>query len=748
MYTKSMNEFSIAMVDGDFAMGRSAGTILKSCGFHFTQFYCWDDYSAKNEPPDLLLIQASTTTATRLASWLDKQKEACIHVMIYGPYQRLTKALELLDNGADFYERTPVLEQTQWESVATKLQQIQKIWNALPKNFLFKPNEIFAIKEGAFAVLSLDGRITRVSRKWVKNGLLREDDIQKLPQSLVPLAPDILQKEKGEAVYFSYSIPGSKQEECILRWQKTNSEILLEAINDAPRKKIMETLDLVLNLADQTQNEMMLVMDNHGHIRESNSLARWFLTYRYDELSHLRWDDLFVDKHPCWDEVVSDLWQRQVWRGELKAKLRDGREAFVDLIVQNRELHGENAIVVLMRDISDWRKIQEDLLQTQERFKQIAENTTEVFWIMSLDRKQVFYISPAVQTVWGYNPEDVVAQPSILFYGVSRDDQQRILQESAAMDALGDREYRIRHRSGVEKWIRERVFPIKNIQGQPYRLAGIVADITRFKDAARLTQIQQEQIIQADKLVSLGILVSGVAHEINNPNNVIRLNIDMIDRLQQTLYELDLPNSLPGLQGMHPEEFLAELIRLTGGIRESSERITRIVGTLKDFARKDLAEEFQVFSLNEVVEKAMHIVEPIVKRHTRHFSMNLQAKLPNVRGSFQKLEQVFINLLINACQSLASLEKKIIVSTGTVEDDGAVYLRIQDEGCGIASKDMAFIMDPFFTTKQKHGGTGLGLFIVYDIVQKHGGKFVVESSVGTGTTAQVQFPIERKTHGS
>jgi len=268
-----------------------------------------------------------------------------------------------------------------------------------------------------------------------------------------------------------------------------------------------------------------------------------------------------------------------------------------------------------------------------------------------------------------------------------------------------------------------------------------VAERKRFADEL---QVRQRQLIQADKMTSLGILVSGVAHEINNPNGVIMLNVPLLQKSFQ--------DALPILEAYHQQQgdfvlgwlkysrMRQEIPLLFSETLESAGRIKRIVEDLKDFARRDDTDHSARVDLNAVVEAALRLVDPSVRKVTGQFRIDLDPQLPSVRGNAQRIEQVVVNLVLNACQALTGPEQGISVRTDFAADCGEVRVTVQDEGAGIAAEHLAHLTDPFFTTKRDSGGTGLGLSVSAGIVKEHGGSLKFDSTPGAGTTVVLSLP--------
>lgn len=270
------------------------------------------------------------------------------------------------------------------------------------------------------------------------------------------------------------------------------------------------------------------------------------------------------------------------------------------------------------------------------------------------------------------------------------------------------------------------------------------AAIVRVSDITLERQMKKE-LIQADKMISLGILVSGVAHEINNPNHLIMSNTPLlIEAWKSNVSVLDRyyrENGDFSLGGLPYSRMREEIPQLFEGIIKGSVRIQRIVKNMKDYARKDEVDMDQVVDLNHVVENAVRLTRNLIHGKTDHFSLSYGSSLPVVRGSRQKLEQVVINLIQNACQAISDREQGMDITTFLDPDQNCLCVRVRDQGDGIPENMLDRIMDPFFTTRRGQGGTGLGLAVCLNIVTTHKGKIEVSSKPGHGSVFTVSLPL-------
>lgn len=253
----------------------------------------------------------------------------------------------------------------------------------------------------------------------------------------------------------------------------------------------------------------------------------------------------------------------------------------------------------------------------------------------------------------------------------------------------------------------------------------------------------ERQLLQADKLASLGQLVSGIAHEINNPNTFIRGNLTIIqEALKDMTPILDRAyESRPDLKiaRLNYEMFRQSIPVLVDDMVQGANRIKGIVEGLRKFAKRDEGLLNETVNVNSITEACLRLVENQVHR-LADVKVDFDPHLPEVTGNAQKLQQVIVNILINASQAIDKPRGTITVSTCR-PGDGEVTLKVSDNGKGMDEKTVKQIFDPFFTTKRNQGGTGLGLSIVYGIIKEHKGRIEVESKVGAGTTFSIHLPI-------
>ncbi len=262
----------------------------------------------------------------------------------------------------------------------------------------------------------------------------------------------------------------------------------------------------------------------------------------------------------------------------------------------------------------------------------------------------------------------------------------------------------------------------------------------------------REQLLNADKMASLGVLSAEIMHEIGNPNNFISINAGMLWKIwQNTLPILDAyyrENGNFSLGGLPYSGARTEVSKLIEGIKEGSDRIKEISLRLKQFRLSEESSAFSIFSLNDAIHKAMEFMRGVIELHACDLQMNLNDSDIRVFGSSRQIQQALINLVTNACEALSSENKVVTLSTSIEKELKTAVVTIEDKGCGIEPSDLQKITDPFFSTKREQGNTGLGLSISNDIVIQHGGKLSFVSTPCEGTLVRLALPLHLDQKGA
>lgn len=283
------------------------------------------------------------------------------------------------------------------------------------------------------------------------------------------------------------------------------------------------------------------------------------------------------------------------------------------------------------------------------------------------------------------------------------------------------------------------------------RTADLEQEIVERRKVEKRLLESQAQLLEADKMAAVGTLASGIAHEINNPNGLLLLNLDFLrDMLRDIRPHLDAIFATGDdfrLAGIPWSKLRHQYGAILEDSLEASGHIRDIVNDLKEFVRKDESTENTCFDLDEVLEHSLRFVRNMIRKCTNHCRMKRARHLPQVNGNPRKIGQVMINLIINACQALENREQGLLLETGLNPEGNEVFFRCTDEGRGIAAANISRLCEPFFTTKRAEGGTGLGLSISAAIIESHGGHLAFTSSEGHGTTVTLFLPVAENSVG-
>ncbi len=404
----------------------------------------------------------------------------------------------------------------------------------------------------------------------------------------------------------------------------------------------------------------------------------------------------------------------------------------------------KNAVLVAGMDISERKVMERDLRNSQERYRFLFEESPAGSIIIAPDGS-ILDVNASFLRILDYEKNEVAGHRAFDFVIPElRAHTAASVQRRFAGEYVPDEDVLVKAKDGsihALVFARGQAIVRDNNRVTGLLLCGI--DVTEQRRAEEIARRQREELIRTDKLASLGILVSGVAHEINNPNNFIILNSDNLrDIWKDVLPVLDKYNAgAPSftVAGLGYAEVRDEVGELIGGIADGAKRIRTIVQSLKDFARQGPA-DMRPVNINAVIEQSIVILSNLIKKSTDRFSVECDPGIPQIRGDFQRIEQVMMNLITNACQALTGRNQAIAVRTYFDKAHDRVYIQVRDEGTGIPEENLKHIMDPFFTTKRDSGGTGLGLAISYGIVNDHCGQLFIESEAGAGTTVRVAFP--------
>ncbi len=343
----------------------------------------------------------------------------------------------------------------------------------------------------------------------------------------------------------------------------------------------------------------------------------------------------------------------------------------------------------------------------------------------------------AAGDMFGRTPEEMIGQPCRTYCKSCW-----LMTEKAGEECLKSFENWIAGEEDRETCVLQTVADL-TLRGKPH-LVECFLDITDRKLAAKKAREHEAQLVHADRMISLGTMAAGVAHEISNPNNFISTNAPVLkmawDGLLERLDEYaaehgDFPvGQLPYSKA---RERIPALLR---GIMEGSERIRNIVRDMKEFSTPKSPGMDEMVSINSALETSLKLLANTLYKSALNVKVEYGEDIPPIKGNSQRVEQVVVNLILNAVQALSGSRKVISIKTAFAPDAQRAILEVRDEGEGIEPANLKRIFDPFFTTKRETGGTGLGLAISLNIARAHGGEILIDSRQGEGTVARLEIP--------
>lgn len=419
---------------------------------------------------------------------------------------------------------------------------------------------------------------------------------------------------------------------------------------------------------------------------------------------------------------------------------------FARLRARAHDLHLIN--MDLQRTMKERHAVEVNLRASEERLRAITESANEA--IVSTDSNgNIVSWNAGATVLFGYTTDEILGSPfTRLLPARHRESQAQLFAEWATTGhspLIGT----ILHAVGLRK--NEQECPLEvSLAGwathQDRYLTGIIRDLTERKRLEETTRQQEMQLIQANKMTALGMLISGVAHEINNPNQLVLLNAQVLaDAWEDARTILDEYAQREGgltLAGLSFAEMRDTIPTLLRDMHESAQRIERIVNDLKNFARPGQPGGLGRIDVNAAAQRALRLLTHLIARRTTRFHTEFTSDLPPIRGNAQHVEQVVVNLVVNALEALPHASCGVTLSTRFNAAEGCVIVEVEDEGSGIAAADVPRLTEPFFTTKLDRGGTGLGLAISASLVHAHGGSLSFTSEFGVGTRVRVTLPCD------
>ena len=497
------------------------------------------------------------------------------------------------------------------------------------------------------------------------------------------------------------------------------------------RKRMEEELHLLSDAVRMTA-ESVSIVDLKGRIVDVNEagLKMQGLENKADLVGKNPFDIIIPEDQPkALETMAKILAEGSLQTVEYHIITNDGRKALIETSVSLiRGEKGEpKSIVAVARDITERRRIEEALRESEKRYRLLAENLRDVIWTVDMNWR-LTYVSPSITQLAGYSVEeyitknwDEIVAPASVELLTNVFNEELALEASGHSDLLRSRtfEVELKCKDGSTVPVEMKATFLRGPDGRPTGILGVSRDITARRKAEEEKQKLEEQLQLAGRLAAVGELAAGVAHELNNPIAAIK----------------------GYAQFLTARKDLDETIRKDlDTIFRESQRATKITQNLLSFARRHEPEKHPV-SINDVIENILEMQEHMMKVNNIELEMELAPDLPKTMADFHQMQQVFMNIVNNAEQAMIEAHGKGRLLIKTRRAGKMVQITFADNGPGISEENLKRIFDPFFTTKEVGKGTGLGLSICYGLIEAHGGRIYAKSKLGQGATFVIEMPI-------
>jgi len=508
------------------------------------------------------------------------------------------------------------------------------------------------------------------------------------------------------------------------------------AIDITERKRTEDALrESEARYRDLVENASIWIWETDGNLRHvyTNLFVTACLGYQPGEfLAADIFSLIHAEDHGIMKELVCRATiERKGWSGVvLRWRHKDGSWRYIEssgtaIFNADGNLLGLRGVD---RDVTERKRAEEALRESEYRFRQLAETIKEVFWLGAPDWSRIYYISPSYEQVWGRQCDALYHDSMLWLESVLDEDRKAVMETVPSPDFVWRGElrfpdYRIVRPDGSVRWISARAYPIRNTVDMVTGVAGIAEDITeRMKAEAEKLELER-QLMQAHRLESLGVLAGGIAHDFNNLLQGIFGYISMtkitLDQKEKAFAMLE-----------QAEKALHQTVSLTTQLLTFSKGGKPVMKSVR---------------LKPVIE---NIVKFALSGSRVDYAIDIDAALWTVEGDEGQIGQVIQNLVINADQAMPMGGRIVIRARNVQAPKGQipvdlsvgnyVEISVQDSGIGIPKQYLESIFDPYFTTKEK--GSGLGLAISYSIIRNHGGTIHVASEVGRGSTFSLYLP--------
>ena len=392
-------------------------------------------------------------------------------------------------------------------------------------------------------------------------------------------------------------------------------------------------------------------------------------------------------------------------------------------------------VASLIQDVTEFHSAVEKLRASEERFRQLAENIHEVFWIREPNQKQLVYVSPACEKIWNLSCQNLHSEPTAFWDAIHPEDLDRV-KAAFEKQVRGDydEEYRVVRSDGSVCWVRDRAFPVRSKTGEIYRIVGIAEDITQRKLAEEFQKVAQTA--QAANQAKSAFLAN-MSHELRTPLNAI---IGYSDILKEDAEDLGC------------EDFIPDLHK----IQTAGKHLLSLISDILDISKIEAGRMelyLETFNPVNLIDEVASTVKPLVDKNSNKFEVYCASDLGMMYADLTKTRQILLNLLSNAAKftergtitlCIERVKHDSLTTQEIAEPSDLIIFRVADTGIGIPPEQLQHLFQAFMqgdaSTTRKYGGTGLGLTISRHFCLMMGGDIQVQSQLGGGSVFTVCLP--------
>jgi two-component system NtrC family sensor kinase len=471
-------------------------------------------------------------------------------------------------------------------------------------------------------------------------------------------------------------------------------------------------------LVDQSRDGIV-VLDQNGKVYEANKEFAEMLGYTPEETAKLNvWDWEAVMPHERVLEMIRTV-DEAGDHFETQHRRKDGSVYDVEISTNGAVIAGQKLIFCVCRNITERKQAEEALRESQEQLKRMFDSVTDGIVLTALDGTIIKANQRAVQMHGFTSPAEMIGKSaSEIVPPRNHEKMSQDMRQTIKRGIIRVRECALLKSDGTEFPAELSTSILKDASGRVMGHITIVRDITKRKEAEERQKEMQRELLLSSRLASIGELAAGVAHQLNNPLTGV---LGFSERLLRK--STDTEN----------KQYLER-------IYTEAARATKVVQNLLTFARRCQPHK-QCSDINEILENALELRAYELKTSNIEVVTDLATNLPRTMLDFPQIQEVFLNIILNAEQAMTEAKGDGKLTIKTKEIKGYIRITFSDDGPGISPEDLDKIFDPFYTTKGAKGGTGLGLSVCHGIITEHGGRIYARNNPGTGATFLVELPL-------